>query len=323
MLTPVLSGGCTASLDQPNGCIVYSPAVPPVAHLGRVCATQLDGEWAVSMKHGRWQLWESGTVETVETIEDPDYDLVFFRHQGTAPIWRDAVVGESVTAEGDSSSPWLDQLVGLPVPTSETAIGNVHATDLQWCGTKDTPLRCTDTIRFTAEVEHGDSGGPVIGGVDGAIVGITAARITDGPFEGEGIALPTALVWSEFQRLVLDAKAASPAPAGAAPATVDASEPELRQALADADRPCQRQLTYVELVSCEGDAERPVWQRMAPSTLDLFEIFDHKRTVIARSAANGHLPAAVASRSLAANSDELWAEFRARQAAAGQAQDGR
>src|SRR6516162_5936736 len=51
--------GCASPPSQPSGCIAYSPAVPFVASLGRVCATQLDNRWAVSVKHAGYALVET------------------------------------------------------------------------------------------------------------------------------------------------------------------------------------------------------------------------------------------------------------------------
>ena len=199
----LLLASCASAPDEPNGCIAYSPAVPLVAQLGRVCATQLDEHWAVSVHHGRWQVWESGTVET---IEDPDYDLVFFKHEGKAPVWRDAVAAEDAWAEGNPGSV-LDVLVGLPVSNRERASGSIAARTIWYCGPKDSKMQCTDAILFLGRVQHGYSGGPLVARNDGAIVGVVDAGFETGLYKGDGIALPTALIWSEFRRLVPDAGA--------------------------------------------------------------------------------------------------------------------
>jgi hypothetical protein len=197
--------GCGAPPDRPNGCIAYQPAIPLYATLGRVCATQLNGEWAVSVKHAGIALAETGV------IKDPDYDLVFFRRKAEAPLWRDAVEDEPVEAEGNPSG-LLDVLTALPLPTRETRSGFVMQAAWRYCGSEDTRGRCTDAILFGAEVEHGYSGGPLIGISDGAIIGMVVARYEKGPLVGQAVALPTALIQSEFQRLVVERKEPLPEP---------------------------------------------------------------------------------------------------------------
>jgi len=182
--------GCASPPSQPSGCIAYSPAVPFVASLGRVCATQLDNRWAVSVKHAGYAL-----VET-DVIKDPDYDIVFFRHDGIAPPWADAQVGDKVTAEGNPGMV-LDYLVSFPVPNRETVSGKVISV-AKYCGTKETPSKCTNALVHNAPIEHGYSGGPLIG-ESGRIVGMNVAGKTD---QTLGVALPTALIWAEFARLV-------------------------------------------------------------------------------------------------------------------------
>lgn len=200
----LLLASCVSAPDEPNGCIAYSPAVPLVAQLGRVCATQLDEHWAVSVHHGTDVLNRS--LAAGEMIRDPDYDLVFFRHEGKAPVWRDAVAAEDAWVEGNPGNV-MDVLVGLPVSNRERASGSIAARTIWYCGPKDSKMQCTNAILFLGRVKHGYSGGPLVARSDGAIVGVLDAGVETGLYQGDGIALPTSLVWAEFRRLVPDAGA--------------------------------------------------------------------------------------------------------------------
>lgn len=207
----LLASGCVAAPEAPNGCIALTSGIPTVTtHRG--CATQVDEHWAVTVAHVDDDLY--GGIVIGANTRRSDYPLVFFPHDGKAPVWsrRALAPGEPITAYGNPSSV-LDYLVGLPIPTREEAAGQYVQTSTL-CGTKNEKFkRCAPVIWAHVQGRHGYSGGPVVDG-SGAIVGITdAGGEAKKPITINGVAItkgdtlmaafPASLVLDEFERLGL------------------------------------------------------------------------------------------------------------------------
>jgi S1-C subfamily serine protease len=165
--------------------------------LGYLCATQLDEHWAVSVKHGLRQVSD-------DVIVDPNYDLVFFRRDAPAPVWRKPVLGESVTAYGFPGK--RESSTGKIFGISPRACPNVDL-DGQHLALKCGPLVVADTV-----VQKGYSGGPLVG-QDGAVVGlifsgipgsITNHNIGMVDPKGEGMADPKGVAVAMPAEFVLD-----------------------------------------------------------------------------------------------------------------------
>ena len=203
-----LLAACASAPDQPNGCIAYMPARTTLMSLGYLCATQLDEHWAVSVKHGLRQVSD-------DLIVDPNYDLVFFRRDAPAPIWRKPVFGESVTAYGYPGK--RESSTGKIFGISQRACPNVDL-DGQHLALKCGPLVVADTV-----VQRGYSGGPLVG-QDGAVVGIIFSGIPEsvtdhsigtadsqgvGKVEPKGVAvaMPADFVLKEWRAIVMSAPA--------------------------------------------------------------------------------------------------------------------
>lgn len=188
---------CESAPDQPNGCIAYLPARTALMTSGYQCATQLDEHWAVSAKHGLREVSDG-------VIVDPDYDLVFFRRDAPAPVWRKPVLGESVTAYGYPGR-------------RESSTGKIFGISVRACPNVDVDgrhldLKCGPLIVADNVVQKGYSGGPLVG-QDGAVVGLIFAGLpeptTDNnkgadPADPRGVtvALPADFVLAEWRALV-------------------------------------------------------------------------------------------------------------------------
>jgi hypothetical protein len=199
---------CASAPDQPSGCIAYMPARTTLMSLGYLCATQLDEHWAVSVKHGLRQVSD-------DLIVDPNYDLVFFRRDAPAPVWRKPVFGETVTAYGYPGK--RESSTGKIFGISQRACPNVDL-DGQHLALKCGPLVVADTV-----VQKGYSGGPLVG-QDGAVVGIIFSGIPESvtghsigtadpkevggaDMKGLAVAMPADFVLKEWRAMVMSSPA--------------------------------------------------------------------------------------------------------------------
>jgi hypothetical protein len=197
-----------------TGCTSFSPRFPTDAGAmqgtvllvnERASYTQLTPDYAVTNDHAA-HLVMGGVTRSDR------YDLAYFKHRGSPPVWSDAVLGEPVTLAGNPISGW-DYVAsvgfGIPPlwPDRETEASQVIAL-VQWgcpCpGKGQTPFAA---VFFRGPDRPGYSGGPVVN-ADREVVGVMSGVVTGRPAHeyhygvGDGIAIPTALVWSEFHRLV-------------------------------------------------------------------------------------------------------------------------
>ena len=81
ILPPLVLAGCVSYANPPeqaNGCIAYQGGVAGFV-LFRGCATQFNDHWAVMAKH-------QYHLAPAERIEDPEYDLIFFRREHYRPV---------------------------------------------------------------------------------------------------------------------------------------------------------------------------------------------------------------------------------------------
>jgi hypothetical protein len=190
--------GCTSYSGNPSDCQARQGGIPAVLTI-RGCSIQLTPDWAVSAKHEPLrQLLPNG-------IADEQLDLYFFPHFGEAPIWRQPVPGEAVTAKGNPWNP-LD-LTGLTaaLPMRESASGTVKGIIPVQPNGYPAPMQ---TVVFDARAIEGYSGGPIVG-TDGAVLGLIWANVTSKPTSndtgvdlavGDGLAIPAEQVMQAFHR---------------------------------------------------------------------------------------------------------------------------
>ena len=197
-----------------TGCTSFSPRFPTDAGAlqgtvllvnERASYTQLTPDYAVTNDH------TAHLVMGAVTRSDR-YDLAYFKHHGIAPVWANAVLGEPVTLAGNPNS-IADYVASIvftipPLwPDRETEASQVIAIR-EWTGSNpghgQVPF---DAVFFRGPARPGYSGGPVVD-ANHEVVGIMSASVASRPAHeyhygvGDGIAIPTALVWSEFHRLV-------------------------------------------------------------------------------------------------------------------------
>src|ERR1700760_2819670 len=113
-------GACTTYSGQPNDCQAHQGGVPTVITI-RGCSVQLTPDWAVSAKHHPLrELLPNG-------VADDKLDLYFYKHQGPAPMWRDPVIGETVTAKGNPWTPLDLSGLTMGLPMRQDSPGKIKA----------------------------------------------------------------------------------------------------------------------------------------------------------------------------------------------------
>ena len=195
-LTPLTS----YTTNDPAGCIAIQAGMPLEM---RGCATQLTAHWAVMAKHGY-------PLEPPDAIEDKNYDLAFFPHDGKAPIWRDARPGDALIAKCNPLSvadQTIESLFTWTFLDPHFVSYKAHAMFLfkEYGKYK--------MLVYSGPVYPGCSGGPIVH--NGMVAGITSQyfnrdypahqrdnHTSIGAHDGDGMAIPASVVMAEFHRLI-------------------------------------------------------------------------------------------------------------------------
>lgn len=163
-------------------------------------STQLTDDVAVTNAHAAALLENWRGLLAI----DERADLAFYRHRGTPATWTDARPGESVALYGSECG-------GVQVGVRGAVIGALKPTAFDSC-THCTVGPSTIVLRATG-AGPGFSGGPVVND-SGQVIGLTYSMIAHlrdealapGLRVGDMLAIPSALVWAEYERLVLRRK---------------------------------------------------------------------------------------------------------------------
>lgn len=152
--------GCPPGRETGSGALVDDAIVLTSAHT-------LRGAGSVSVTRG------DASVDAEIVGFDPDVDLAYLRVD--LPGARPLDVDSSAVEPGDSGRAWVVRQ-GVPVPIDVTIERRIRlrTEDIYVEGETDRPA-----FELTADIEPGDSGGPVV--VDGRVIGVVWARSREAP----------------------------------------------------------------------------------------------------------------------------------------------